>query len=107
MWEIYINSVRVKELCSRHNYDPRRVTLTISTTVIRDGTPGISLMMRDDIVGEWTDSKANWLELVGDYKVIVHKADGDALYAIVAPGRVVAGEQVSDTSVSLILQFEE
>ena len=105
MWEIYIHSERVRELCSKHNYDLVQVTLTVSASTIRDGTPGISLTMGADIVGEWTDSSARWLKLAQDYKVIVHGANGDALYALIAPGGVVDGEQISDTQVSLTLEL--
>jgi hypothetical protein len=105
MWEIYINNERVRELCSKHNYDLGQVTLTVGASVIRDGTSGISLTMANDILGEWTDSKARSLELAQDYKVIVRKANGDALYALIAPERVVDGEQISDTQVSLILEL--
>ncbi len=105
MWEIYIDSGRVRELCSEHNYDLGQVALTISAATIRDGTPGISLTMGNDIVGEWTDSVARSLELAPDYKVIVCKADRDALYVLIAPERVVGGEQTSDTQVSLTLEL--
>ena len=105
MWEIRIGSERIRELCSQHDYDLGQLTLTISAMTIRDGTPGISLSMGYDIVGEWTDSRARSLELAQDYKVMVCRANGDALYAIIAPERVIDGEQISDTQVSLILEL--
>jgi len=105
MWEIYINRERVRELASKHNYDLEQVILTVSAATIRDGTPGISLTMGDDIVGEWTDSRARTLELAQDYKVMVCEANGEALYAIITPEGVVEGEQISDTQVSLILEL--
>ena len=105
MWGIRIGSERIRELCSQHNYGLGQVTLGVSATTIRDGTPGISLTMGDDIVGEWTDSRARSLKLARDYKIMVRKANKDVLYAIIAPEGVVVGEQISDTQVSLILEL--
>ena len=105
MWEIYVNSERVRELCSEHNYDLGQVTLAISASMIRDGTFGISLTMGNDIVGEWTDSRARLVKLAQGYKVVVCEASGDTLYVLIAPGKVVGGEQLSGTQVSLILEL--
>jgi len=55
-------------------------TLTVKACVIRDGTPGISLSMGRELIGEWTDSKAKTLSLTDEGKVAIHGADGEQLY---------------------------
>ena len=62
--------------------------------------------MGNDIIGEWTDSKARSLKLAQDRKVIVCKENGDALYTLTAQEKVVDGEQISDTQVSLVMELQ-
>ena len=90
----------VAEPGSKHNYKSVR-TITVRATVIRDGTPGISLSLGGELVGEWTDSRARVLSLTDDYKVKIHGADGELLYLFSVPGKVVSGEEVSDREVTI------
>ena len=84
--------------------NPTRNTLTVRATVIRDGTPGISLSLGGKLIGEWTDSRAQMLSLTDDYKVRIHQADGELLYLFSVPGKVVSAEEVSDREV--VITFE-
>lgn len=84
--------------------EPRRAILTVRAVVIRDGTPGISLSLGREVIGEWTDSRARLLSLTDDHKVRVHGADGELLYLLSAPGRVVSGEVVSDREVTITFE---
>ena len=84
------------------NYIPNRATLTVRACVISDGTPGISLSLNSEVVGEWTDSKARLLSLTEDGAVKIHGADGKSLYLFSMPGEIVSTEQVSDTEVVII-----
>ena len=80
---------------------PTCAILTVRACVIRDGTPGISLSMGREVIGEWTDSRARTLSLTEECKVVIHGADGEPLYLFSVPGKVLSGEQVSDTEVSI------
>jgi len=80
---------------------PTRATLTVRAIVIRDGTPGISLSLGGELIGEWTDSRARMLSLTDDYKVGIHGADGELLYLLTAPGKAVSGEEISDREVAI------
>jgi hypothetical protein len=82
----------------------RQATLTIKTMVIRDGTPGISLSLGTQLIGEWTDSRAKALALTEDHKARVLGAEGEQLYLLSAPGQALSGEAVSDTE--LCITFE-
>jgi len=73
--------------------------------VIRDGTPGISLSMGSELLGEWTDSRARMLSLTDDYKVGIHGADGELLYLLSVPGKVVSAEEVSDKEVAITFEI--
>ena len=84
--------------------EPKRAILTVRAAVIRDGTPGISLSLGREVIGEWTDSRARLLSLTDDHKVRVHGADGELLYLLSAPGRVVLGEEVSDREVNITFE---
>jgi hypothetical protein len=75
--------------------------------MIRDGTSGISLSVGEKLLGEWTDSRAKGLLLTPDAKVAILGADGGQLYLFSVPGRILSGEQVSDTEVSVIFELTE
>ena len=84
---------------------PVRGTLTVRAMVIRDGTPGISLSVGGELVGEWTDSRARLLSMTEDYKVRVHGTDGELLYLLSVSGKPVAGEELSDTEVGITFEL--
>ena len=83
---------------------PTRASLTVRACAIRDGTPGISLSMGREVIGEWTDSRARTLSLTDDFKVAVCGAGGDHLYLFSVPGKLLSGEQVSDTEVTITFE---
>lgn len=87
------------------NHKPARATLAVRAMVIRDGTPGISLSLGGELIGEWTDSRARMLSLTGDYKVRIHGVDGELLYVFSVPGKVVSGEEVSDREVTIAFEL--
>lgn len=89
---------------SKDGHEPTRAILTVRAAVIRDGTPGISLSLGREVIGEWTDSRARLLSLTDDHKVRVHGVDGELLYLLSAPGRVVSGEVVSDREVTITFE---
>ncbi|MFH1351385.1 MAG: hypothetical protein ABII26_10695 [Pseudomonadota bacterium] len=84
---------------------PSRVTLTVRASVIRDGTQGISLSIGDKLLGEWTDHRASRLSLTEELKVAICRSDGEKIYLFSAPGRVLSGDQVSDTEVALTFEL--
>ncbi|MBL7125253.1 MAG: hypothetical protein ISS51_04075 [Dehalococcoidales bacterium] len=86
---------------AKNKSNPTRTTLTVRACVIRDGTPGISLSMGREVIGEWTDSRAKTLSLTDDCKVAIQGADGEQLYLFSVPGKLLSGEQVSDTEVTI------
>ena len=88
----------------RSNHTPTRASLTVRACVIRDGTPGISLSMGREVIGEWTDSRAKLLSLTDDWKVRIHGADGEPLYLFSVPGNPLSAEQVSDTQVTVTFE---
>lgn len=90
------------EPSSEHNHS---TILTLRATVIRDGTPGISLSLGGELVGEWTDSRARMLSLTEDCKVGIHGVDGGLLYIFSVPGKVVSGEEVSDREVAITFEL--
>ena len=90
---------------SKHSHKPTQATLTVRAAVIRDGTPGISLSLGGELIGEWTDSRARMLSLTDDYKVRIHGADGELLYLFGVPGKVVSGEEVSDREVAITFEL--
>jgi len=59
MWVMRIEETLLREFCSKHQCEPQ-LALTLRATTIRDGTPGISLAIGDEVVGEWTDSRAKF-----------------------------------------------
>ena len=95
----------VAEPGSKHSHKPTRTTLTVRATVIRDGTPGISLSLGGELIGEWSDSRARMLSLTEDCKVRIHGADGELLYLFSVPGKVAAGEEVSDREVAITFEL--
>jgi len=95
----------VAEPGSKHSHKPTLTTLTVRATVIRDGTPGISLSLGGELIGEWTDSRARMLSLAGDYKVRIYGVDGELLYLFSVPGKVVSGEEVSDREVAITFEL--
>ena len=86
------------------NFESRGAVLTVRAMVIRDGTPGISLSLGGEVMGEWTDSRAKLLSLTDDLKVGVHGVDGELLYLVSAPGKAVLGEEVSDKEVTITFE---
>ena len=90
---------------SKHNRNPVGATLMVRVTVVREGTSGISLSLGGELIGEWTDSRARMLSLTDDYKVGIHGADGEPLYLFSAPGRVVAGEKLSDKEAAVTIEI--
>ena len=64
---------------AKNEPNPPWATLTVRACVIRDGTPGISLSMGRELIGEWTDSRAKMLSLTDDGKVAIHGAVGKHL----------------------------
>ena len=95
----------VAEIGSKHSHKPARTILTVRATVIRDSTPGISLSLGGEPIGEWTDSRVRMLSLTGDYKVRIHGANGELLYLFSAPGKVVSGEEVADREVAITFEL--
>ena len=95
----------VAESGFEHKRKPTRTVLTVRATVIRDGTPGISLSLCEELIGEWTDSRVQMLSLTEDCKVRVHGADGELLYLFSVPGVVVSGEEASDREVAITLEL--
>jgi len=95
----------VAEQESKNIHSPTLTTLTVRACVTRDGTPGISLSMGREVIGEWTDSRARTLSLTDDYKVAIHGADGDLLYLFSAPGKTLSAEQASDTEVAITFEI--
>lgn len=87
------------------NDRPLRATITVRADVIRDGTPGISLSLGHELIGEWMDSRARLLSLTEDFKVRIHAADGELLYLFSVPGRVLTGEELSDTEVTVTFEL--
>ena len=80
-------------------------TMTVRIGVIRDGTPGISLCLGSECIGEWTDSRARMLSLTEDYKVRIQDAGGELLYLFSVPGKVVGGAAVSDKEVTITFEL--
>ena len=87
------------------NHTPTQTTLNVRACVIRDGTPGISLSMGREVIGEWTDSRVKTLSLTDDYKVGIHGADGDLLYLFSVPGNPISAEQLLDTEVTITFEL--
>lgn len=95
----------VNQQSSSDSHNPRQGTLTVRAMVIRDGTPGISLSMGTELIGEWTDSRARTLSLTDDHKVSILGAGGEHLYLLSAPGKALSGEVVSDTEVAITFEM--
>jgi len=90
---------------SEYRGKPAQAVLTVRATVVQDGTPGISLSLGEDLIGEWTDSRARVLSLTDDNKVKVGGAGGELLYLFSVPGKVVLGEKVSDREVAITFEL--
>ena len=90
---------------SKNSHNPTRTTLTVRAMVIRDGTPGISLSLQEELLGEWTDSRARLLSLTDDYKVGIHGADGELLYLFSVPGKPLSGKEVSNKEVAITFEI--
>ena len=101
MWVMWVEESLLREFCSRHQHKLALLALTLRATTTRDGTPGISLAISDEIIGEWTDSKANSLALTTDCQVAVCGQQGNRLYLVAVPGEVVSGKRLSDTEVTI------
>ena len=59
MWVMRIEETLLREFYSKHQCEPQ-LAFALRATTIRDGTPGISLAIGDEVVGEWTDSRAKF-----------------------------------------------
>jgi hypothetical protein len=79
-------------------------TLTVRACIIRDGTPGISLSMGGELIGEWADSRAKTLSLTDEGKVAIQGSAGEPLYLFSVPGRLLSCKQVSDTEVAITFE---
>ena len=101
MWVMRVEESLLREFCSRHQHKLASLALTLRSTTTRDGTPGISLTIGGEIIGEWTDSKANSLALTADYQVAVCGQKGKILYLVAVPGEVTSGKRLSETEVTL------
>ena len=88
---------------TRHYFGQTR--LTVKQMVIRDGTPGISLSMGTELLGEWTDSRAKMLSVTDDYKIGIHGEDGELLYIFSVPGKLLSGEQVSNKEICITFEM--
>ena len=89
---------------AKNESNPPRATLTVKACVIRDGTPGISLSMGRELIGEWADSRAKTLSLTDDGKVAIHGADGEQLYLFGVLGKLLSCERVSNTEVTITFE---
>jgi hypothetical protein len=105
MWEINVDEELLKELRPQGNHALTELTLTIRTVAIRDGTPGLSLAIGEEVIGEWTDSRVESLALTEDHRVEVHGQSGDRLYLINTPLAAVGGKQLSDAEVTISLRL--
>ena len=105
MWEMRIEEAYLKEICARRGYKLGQITLMVRATTIRDGTPGISLAIGDEPIGEWTDSRARSLALTRDNNIAVLGRDGEVLYLVVMPGIVLNLEQLSETEARVSMQL--
>ena len=81
-----------------------RTTLTVRACVIHDSTPGISLSVGGELIGEWTDSRARTLSLTDEGKVAIQGSAGEPLYLFSVPGKLLSGEQVSATEVAITFE---
>ena len=81
-----------------------RTTLTVRACVIRDGTPGISLSIGGELIGEWADSRAKMLSLTDEGKVAIEGRAGESLYLFSLSGKQLSWEQVSDTEVAITFE---
>jgi hypothetical protein len=105
MWVMRVEEALLRGFCSKHQHESHQLALNLKATATRDGTPGISLAIGDEIIGEWTDSKANSLALTADCQVAVCRQKGKILYLVTVPGEVVSGKQLSDTEVTICAQL--
>lgn len=95
----------VAEPGSKQSHKSTQTILTVRATVIRDGTPGISLSLGGELIGEWSDSRARMLSLTEDCKVRIHGTDDKLLYLFSVPIKVVSGEAVSDREVAITFEL--
>ena len=101
----WLRSKVAKEESINSNHQPRQATLTVKAMVIRDGTPGISLSLGTQLLGEWTDSRAKGLSLTDDHKARILDTSGEQLYLLSTPGKALSGEIVSDTEVAITFEM--
>ena len=95
------------ELGNKASANPLRGSLTIRVGIIRDRTPGISLSMGGNLIGEWTDSRARTLLLTNDFKVAICGEEGERRYVSSVPGRALSGEQLSDAEVKIDFEMSD
>jgi len=61
--------------------------------------------MGREVIGEWTDSRAKTLSLTDDGKVAIQGVDGELYYLFSVPGKLLSGEQASDTEVAITFEL--
>lgn len=105
MWVMQVEESLLREFCSRHQHTLAPLALTLRATTVRDGTQGISLAIGGEIIGEWTDSKADSLALTTDCQVAVCGQQSKILYLVAVPGKAVGGKQLSNTEVTISTQL--
>jgi hypothetical protein len=82
------------------------VTIRVAVTAIRDGTTGVSLSAGQEVIGQWTDSRACTLSLSSSLEVAVLDRDAAPRYRVLLPGTLMAARQLSDTEVEVSLELE-
>jgi hypothetical protein len=100
MWQLCVAEAILEPFRSEQG----QVTINTRSGYIRDGTPGISLTIGGEIVGEWTDSGAKSLSLDDDCNVVIYGGEGNARCLLIMPGRAVRGEELSETEVAITVQ---
>jgi hypothetical protein len=98
------SGVNMVEEQAKNEPNSTGITLTVRACVIRDSTLGISLFMGGELIGEWTDSRAQTLSLTDEGKVAIQGATGEPLYLFSVPGKLLSCEQVSDTEVTITFE---
>jgi hypothetical protein len=99
IWQLNIAEAVSRQFCSEHEHG--QIIVNVRVGYIRDGTPGISLIINDNLAGEWTDSGAKSLSLNSDCSVVVHGSGGDTRYLVLIPGKAAGGEEISETEVAV------
>jgi len=59
MWVMRVEGSLLREFCSRHQHKLASLALTVRATTTRDGTPGISLAIGGEIIGQDSSRGSN------------------------------------------------